>query len=950
MATARARLFDVRPDERRPATLAFLALLGITAAHTLIETARDALFLTKVPIAHLPALYLAIAAAGLVVTRAGAALEARRDRRGIAATSRVDPVVVSLLVGAAITAAFWFGAESPGRSVLYALYVFSGLFASWVAGRLWTTLGAIFTVVQAKRLYGVVGTGAVLGAVLGAAAARASLALVDVRHLLLVGAGLLIVTALGPAALLPKPVAEPKRRGSTANHPDDASAAPPSLGAQIGGVARHPYLVRVLGIVMVTAAAGTAIDFVFKSEVAAHIQDPRELASFLASMSLATNVLSLLAQSVGVGIVMRVLGVHRALYVMPLLLGFGAGAAVLGLGFGAALAMRGIDGALRQSLQKTSTELLFVPLPDALRARAKPIVDLVGQRGGQAITSVAILGLVYLVGGARGAQAIGVVVAALVAAWLLLARGLRSRYLDVFRGTLQGGRIELTAGMPALDMTALEALIAALSSRKDAQVLGALDLLAAQSRGRLLPSLILFHPSKAVVLRALELLVDSERTDFVPVADRLLSHPDAEVRTAALRGRAAAEHDAEFLRGLLEDPQPEIRATALVALASAGDLSPEDAEARMRELAATSIEARRALTRALGEVKAPRGASGDAAARESARVGIEKALLMLATDDDAETRTLAASAMGRVGAPAFVPALVAMLADRRTGLPALDALAEMGDVAVAAVDAALDSDDTDEETKWRLLRVLSRSRSADAVPRLAKRLASSKDTMLVTRILRALRAAQTSGVDVPVDATRLAALATETVAAVARALSFRLAHARLLDESPALRTTAAELMQKLLRDKEIEATERLFLVLGLMHPAERITRIQRGLASASGKARASSRELLENVVRAPLRDLVLAVIDDVTDAERLPRIGKERSEETYGALLGAMIEQGGEVGVLAAYHASELGLRDSVRGAAQRLDASKTAFGGDLSARERGAPARSAATTAEVAG
>ena len=53
----------MRAEERRPATLAFLARLGITAAHTLIETARDALFLTKVPITYLPALYLAIAAA-----------------------------------------------------------------------------------------------------------------------------------------------------------------------------------------------------------------------------------------------------------------------------------------------------------------------------------------------------------------------------------------------------------------------------------------------------------------------------------------------------------------------------------------------------------------------------------------------------------------------------------------------------------------------------------------------------------------------------------------------------------------------------------------------------------------------------------------------------------------------------------------------------------------------
>jgi hypothetical protein len=45
-----------------------------------------------------------------------------------------------------------------------------------------------------------------------------------------------------------------------------------------------------------------------------------------------------------------------------------------------------------------------------------------------------------------------------------------------------------------------------------------------------------------------------------------------------------------------------------------------------------------------------------------------------------------------------------------------------------------------------------------------------------------------------------------------------------------------------------------------------------------------------------------------------------------------MIDQGGELAVLAAHHAAELGLRAAARDPAQRLDASKTAFGDGLSA------------------
>jgi len=55
-------LGEVRPEERRGATAAFVTLLGILAGHTLLETARDALFLARIPPTRLPFMYIAIAA------------------------------------------------------------------------------------------------------------------------------------------------------------------------------------------------------------------------------------------------------------------------------------------------------------------------------------------------------------------------------------------------------------------------------------------------------------------------------------------------------------------------------------------------------------------------------------------------------------------------------------------------------------------------------------------------------------------------------------------------------------------------------------------------------------------------------------------------------------------------------------------------------------------------
>ena len=72
---------------------------------------------------------------------------------------------------------------------------------------------------------------------------------------------------------------------------------------------------------------------------------------------------------------------------LPLLLGLGALGVALGGGLAAALLMKGADGTLRYSVHRTGTELLYVPLPDGLRSRAKPFLDVVGQRGGQALAS-----------------------------------------------------------------------------------------------------------------------------------------------------------------------------------------------------------------------------------------------------------------------------------------------------------------------------------------------------------------------------------------------------------------------------------------------------------------------------------------------------------------------------------------------------------------------------------
>jgi hypothetical protein len=159
--------------------------------------------------------------------------------------------------------------------------------------------------------------------------------------------------------------------------------------------------------------------------------------------------------------------------------------------------------------------------------------------------------------------------------------------------------------LPPVDLVSLETLFVALNSADDHEVLAATDLLAEEGRTRLIPALILYHPSPRVVLRVLDLFATEGRVDFLPVAERLARHADAEVRAGALRARTRVRPEEPVLRSAGSDPSPLVRATAVAGLVAGGW---EDEEARAsleRLLADGDAETSRALARAIAAQPSP---------------------------------------------------------------------------------------------------------------------------------------------------------------------------------------------------------------------------------------------------------------------------------------------------------------------------------------------------------
>jgi hypothetical protein len=125
-----------------------------------------------------------------------------------------------------------------------------------------------------------------------------------------------------------------------------------------------------------------------------------------------------------------------------------------------------------------------------------------------------------------------------------------------------------------------------------------------------------------------------------------------------------------------------------------------------------------------------------------------------------------------------------------------------------------------------------------------------------------------------------------------------------------IRPDTETILMQLLAEKQARATESIFRLLGMSHPAEDFERIYRGL-HGNRLDRASGLELLESVVRPTARETVLALLDDSADPARLARIaGSEvhlglTHDETLTAIIRAST---GVLQAVAVQHAAAVGL------------------------------------------
>ncbi len=331
---------------------------------------------------------------------------------------------------------FSFEVASPAALGVWSFYLFGDLFSTLMVATFFAFLNDSVTPDAAKRLYGMIGVGGVLGGVVGANFVAVFIGEVSRADWLWIcfAIGLVIATVALSAGRIVDRNPPPEREQTEEPEQDEPSAAhnPAVEGAWL--VSRSSYLLAIVAIVGIYEIVSTILDFQFTSTVTHFLSGPA-IGEQLSLVFAITNTVALLVQLLLTGYVMSRLGVHVALLVLPLaILAASAGFTVLPILWLGCL-LNTADNGFSYSINQSAKESLYVPTTKDEKYKAKAFIDMFVQRFAKALAVFVSLAITTIFVEFSSIRWLSAVTIPLVVVWIFAAAYAGRRFLELTEGT-----------------------------------------------------------------------------------------------------------------------------------------------------------------------------------------------------------------------------------------------------------------------------------------------------------------------------------------------------------------------------------------------------------------------------------------------------------------------------------------------------------------------------------
>jgi AAA family ATP:ADP antiporter len=786
--------------------------------------------------------------------------------RWVAPLDRRGQTIGSLIFALLTIVVFRLLLVEPTAWSAGAFYVWFNVFTLVLVSQFYLLSGDLFDPRQAKRIFGFIGTGGLVGGVAGSAIAGFLAEPLGTGNLMWLGSLQLLLCAVLAARVF----RIGQLRGSDRPFKQRPERGPRSVAGGFEVIRRIPHLRMIALMVFAAVLVSTFVDWLFNAAVEEAIPGRPQQAEFFGQIFAAYNLIAFLVQLFFVSWVLRTLGIVGALFVLPLGMGGGVGWMLMAPGIWAASAAKGADQSLRYSIDQAAREILYLPVPTILKQRAKPFIDVVANRGADALVGVMILvlsGTAALAGRGPALIAVGLVIV-----WVLAVVGVRRTYRQALEKLLSVRDVDLEAAVEEnLDSETVRQITSTLHPRTPAEeVHYALDVL------KIIPPAALSGEMR-----------------------RLIGHPDASVRVRALEAVNAIGNsgDAEVVRPLLDDPHPRVRALALHFFCQVEPRTylpqleeglesddPDLVEFAIADMirhgdqtqARTAAERLVRLVRRMGDHDAPlRRACASALGRIPADHPLQLQLEPLLADMEPAVVRAALKSAGRAARRDLVTPILRRLGSRDTRSLARQALAAYGEDGLPLLSAALRDPLLPEDLRRWLPGVFVQIGTRAAYRALLEGLSAlsiSKHRLYALKALNKMRRRHPSWeVSTPLVRSELsqelaASYGTERQLATLQ---------QALDEEQGDMAPAGKAYESALAYQAASTIERAFRLQGLLYSPQTIYFAYAGLVAEDADHGAHALELLETALAREDAARLLPLIDPDLSPTRRAEVGRQ---------------------------------------------------------------------------
>lgn len=289
---------------------------------------------------------------------------------------RVFLPAVYLIFIACLGFFYWaFNHQLPGRGA--AFFVWVAIFNLFAVSVFWSYMADVFDNENAKKVYGYIGAGGTLGALLGPTITRLLAERIGVGSLLLVSVGFLLVCLVCILQLRPWAIARERAHGEKGG--EEAMGGSVLAGLRL--VWRDPLL-RALALLMFFGVGVGTLLYNEQAAIARKLLDDATRTAYYARLDQAVNLLTIFIQVFLTRWLLRRFGIAPLLLVpaTAILLGFALLAA-------SPLPMliwvvQVMTRASEFSLAKPARETIYTRVDREARYKAKAVIDTVVYRGG----------------------------------------------------------------------------------------------------------------------------------------------------------------------------------------------------------------------------------------------------------------------------------------------------------------------------------------------------------------------------------------------------------------------------------------------------------------------------------------------------------------------------------------------------------------------------------------